>query len=226
MPDPQQTSLALEKQVNTLLSRIITIRSNPHYRMADVFYRKGLRFADSAENVARLDQFANTILRDYIVQVEDIDRPDIQLLAEISDRHARARSVKMPDADELVIHIRAGDVVELDWFLKKDYVAEIGGYLPHITSCSFVTCYSFQEFHEKGWWMFSYEKLQENMHRMKALFSRLLGRFPQLEFKIVSSENIDDDFCYMVGAKYFIPDEGGFSALVCDLHQCKKSGDA
>lgn len=215
--EPSKIGMDLEKQVSQLLSRIVILRSNPHYRMGDVIYRKGLRYEDSTAQVLRLDQFNGTILKDYIQQVENIDVPDLPLLVNIAQKRISSRNMPLPQDDELVIHVRAGDTVELEWYLKKDYQSEIEKHLPSIKSCAFVICYAFQEFHEKDWWMFSYDKLTENMVRVKALFLKLLKAYPDIEFKVVSNTNIDDDFCYMARSSYFVPDEGGFSALIWDI---------
>ncbi|HSQ19321.1 MAG TPA: hypothetical protein VLR92_03005, partial [Blastocatellia bacterium] len=111
--------------VKQLISKIVTLKSNPHYRMADVVYRKGLRCRDSTEAILALSEFQGTILKRYLLDNPDIESPNIPLLSNIVDRTVASRKFHLPQNEELVVHIRAGDVVEHDWFLKTNFAEQI-----------------------------------------------------------------------------------------------------
>jgi hypothetical protein len=61
----------LEAQVSALVSKIVILKSNPHYRMADVILRRGFRYHDSTSKVLALPEFNGSILKDYILQSDD-----------------------------------------------------------------------------------------------------------------------------------------------------------
>ena len=204
--------------VKQLISKIVTLKSNPHYRMADVVYRKGFRYRDSTQAILAASEFEGTILKRYLLDNPDIESPNIPLLSRIVGRTVASRKLHLPQHDELVVHIRAGDVVEHDWFLKTNFAEQIEKYST-ARICSIVICFAFQEFIEKGWWLFSNEKLQKNVAMLEALLVNLLSQFPEIRFDVVSHREIDADFIYMVMAPHFIRDQGGFSDLICDVRE-------
>jgi hypothetical protein len=59
-------ALTNRERAERLVSSIVTLRSNPHYRMADVIYQKGQRFDDSTNKVLTLPDFDGTILKAYL----------------------------------------------------------------------------------------------------------------------------------------------------------------
>jgi hypothetical protein len=209
-------------EVARLLSKIITLKSNPHYRMADVFFRKGCRYLDSTEKVLSLPEFDGTILKTYLQEVADVEKPDIDLLSHIFDRALRKDDPQLPEANELVIHIRAGDVTVQDSFLRKDFATEIRRH-HGIKRCSLVICFAFQEFIERGLFLFTEEKLEKNRETVSDFISSLLLDFCDIEFNVVSNKEIDRDFTYMVSAQYFVRDVGGFSDLICKLRDYRKN---
>ncbi|MFC1670637.1 hypothetical protein ACFL20_09600 [Spirochaetota bacterium] len=209
-----------------LLDKINTIQSNPHYRVADVFYSSGERWQDSANKVLRLPEFEDTILKKYLVANKGCREKNYDLLKDIIEQHAIAKSYLLPHKNELVLHVRAGDVVVHEWFLKKDYISLISIALdrnPNITTITIVTCFAYQAFPEKLRWMYSDEKDRLNRDMLGKLLSDIYDKFRRYELKIVSNENVDEDLCYMFHANYFIPDGGkgigwsGFSHLIEEL---------
>ena len=208
-------------KVEELMSQIVVLKSNPHYRIGDVYYRKGYRFVDSTEQVASLVEFKGTILRQYIEEVNDIEQPDLQLLSQIIDQAVVDYSYPLPQDDELVIHMRAGDVVEHPWFFKKDISRKIERFADTVNICTFVICFAFQEFQERGLWLFSGSKLAKNKEVTKKVLSEVVMKFPNLEFKVISNSNIDKDFVYMIHSPFFLRDMGGFSDLVCAVRNLR-----
>lgn len=207
-------------QAAQLVSKIVTLKSNPHYRMSDVVYSRPYRWQDSAEKVLALPEFEGTLLRQYL-EVNSVGAPpNLRLLRVLVEQAIATHGYKLPERDELVVHIRAGDVVEHDWFMQRNYAEEIGRY-GNVSRCSIVTCFAFQEFVERQWWMFSEEKLSKNIAKVTALFEDLLARYPSISFDVVSNRDIDQDFVYMVMAPHFIRDAGGFSELAENVRACR-----
>jgi glycosyltransferase involved in cell wall biosynthesis len=211
-----------KQRVDHLISKIITLESNPHYRMGDVIYRKGLKFRDSTEKVLSLPQFDGTILKNYILAAADIETPDIPLLSRLTEQAVVSRKFKLAREDELVVHIRAGDVVEFEWFLQGNLVEQIGKFA-NVFHCSLVICFSFGDFQEKGLWLFDAEKLQKNVSMITTLLEDLIRAYPQIHFDVVSNVDVDQDFVYMVNAPHFIRDRGGFSDLVCEVRAYREA---
>jgi hypothetical protein len=224
--DTHQAPAGAFDKADRLIAKVCLLRSNPHYRMSDVVYSKPYRYQDSAEKVLTLPEFEGSILKRYLLAVGGVDTvPNMAVLSELVDRVVAEKGYRLPEAGELVLHLRAGDVVQHDWFLSRDYAAEIerhGG----AKQCTIVTCFAFQEFVERQWWMFTEEKLAANVARMRTLFADLLTRFPHIEFDVFSNRDIDQDFVYMVNAPLFIPDGGGFSELAGNVRAYRQESAA
>ena len=118
-----------EKKIRGLFNKIETIKSNPDYRIADVIYKKGIRWNDSKKKIINEKKYFDTILYKYL-NTNKKDIVDLKLLKKIIIREGTIKDFQFPKKNELVVHIRAGDVVEFDWmFLSKDYLKEINNYL-------------------------------------------------------------------------------------------------
>lgn len=202
-----------------LIDEIAVLKSNPNYRMADVFYNTGLRHQDSADKVRNIEEYKGTILREYIEKNDGHTNQNLELLTGIVEKYISKRSSVKPRAREVAVHMRAGDVVEHRWFLENDYekhILESG-----CTNCAIVTAFAFQEFAEIDRWMFNEEKLEENKRRMSVLFEKLFNNLSHVNFRIVSNRIIDEDFAFMVAADSFVMDRGRFSKLVRDVRMQK-----
>lgn len=205
--------LDLDLRVSNMMSKIVTIKSNPHYRIHDVVFSVGDRYLDSGEKVLTLPEFEGTILRRYLVENGPPGSPpNLPLMSKLVDEAVVARGFS--PADELVVYIRAGDVVQHDWFLQTDFAGQLRRFR-NARRCSIVVCFAFQEFVERQRWLFSEEKLQKNIAMVSTLFAELLTEFPNIEFDVVSSAEIDRDFICLVTAPYFIPDYGGLQQFDC-----------
>ncbi|GEA11825.1 hypothetical protein [Alteromonas sp. KUL49] len=206
-----------------LVSKIKVLESNPHYRLADVFYVRGWRYSDSALHVLNDVEFSGSILRKYLESVTNYLNPNIEEMDNACREYLRKNHIVLPSSDEIVMHIRAGDVIDNDWFLTTPYCDEIRKYTG-ARKCTVVICFAFQEYKERGKWLFTNEKLEMNKTMVCDLLENLISRFPSLEFEVRSSITQDEDFLYMVHAEHFIRDKGGFSDLVQDLRAFRATG--
>ena len=193
-----------------------------HYRFGDVVLHKGHYWRESTEFVLAQDHLKGTILREYLERCPDRNltrvNPDrLRLLYSILQRKGYPR----PAPDELVIHLRAGDVVQSKGFLKKDYLQIIQQFVDahRIKRVTFCTAFHYGNNITQNKWLFTPEKHQLNLQKMTNLFTRVLSRFPQLQVDVKSSSDIDEDFVYMVAATHFVQDVGGFSQLIRELNE-------
>ena len=210
-------------RAQNLVDKIKVLESNPHYRIADVFYMRGWRYRDSAIQVCKEPAFSDSILRLYLDSSKNASAPCIVKMQAACSEFLSNNTVEVPQENEVVIHVRAGDVIDNSWFLKTPFIEELKNH-PDAQKCTIVTCFAFQEYKERNKWMYSDEKLAENRIQMRGLFIDMMEMFPSLEFDVRSSERQDLDLLYMVHADHFIRDKGGFSDLVCDLRQFKLTG--
>ena len=132
------------------------------------------------------------------------------IFSEIIKKKILEKEFLIPKDDELVIHLRTGDMVIYDSFLKKPYIELIQEYKNkfNINKVSFVTCIHY------GNNQVNNEKHKKNIEKLKELFLNVLEKFPFLNINVMSSKDIDRDFLYMCKAKHFIEDIGGFSKLI------------
>lgn len=176
-------------------------KSVPDYRLGDILLRRGYRWQDSMNKVLTEDKYKNTILYKHLFFGEPLSTI------------VQKSQYEKPDPDELVIHIRAGDVVVHDWFLKKDY----DNYITNYNKITFVVCYTYCEYTEKQWWLYTDEKQKKNEDLLYEKLFNIIKKFPTKKFKIVSNTDADKDFVYMSSSLHFIPDVGGFSEIIYNL---------
>jgi len=208
-----------------LINKLVVIKSNPYYRIGDIFYDiKGRHYKEKDTKVIlEKNEFNNTILKEYILKNKK--KRDYKLLLNIIDKKVKDSNYIIPNKNTLVIHLRAGDTVVFPrhWargFLKKDYEKIIKIYLkkyPNINKVVFVCCLQYGDYKERNRWMFNEEKNNLNKQKIKSLLKNLLISFPSLKFDIVSNNEIDKDIIYMVKSKYFIEDTGNISKLIKEL---------
>ncbi len=201
------------------MHNIKLIKVNSDYRLGDVIFKRGYRWRDSRKKIIEETIYCDTIGREYLLKKRA--EYDFGILKSVINSHIKERNYDIPSSSELVIHIRAGDVVEHSWFLKKNYIKLIDDILEQhpVKTISIVTCFVYCFFPERGLWQYSEEKHAENMEKMSALFDKLNQRYTELRLKVISNENIDKDLSYLYKAKHVILDEGGFSKLIIDLRR-------
>lgn len=199
---------------DVLMNKIKVLKTNEDYRYGDTIFHRGFIWERSIDNILLKDDYKNTILKTYFEIIKK-ERYNLEILNSI----IREQSSKfiIPDSDTLVIHVRAGDVCVHDWFMSKDYVAIIKSYIGSklkIRQVSFVIAFNYGNFTEKNLWVYDDEKQKRNILGFKKVLTQCIYMFPNMKFDVISNDNIDADFIYMIYAKYFVPDQGGFSYLI------------
>ena len=211
----------MEKKLNNLIHKIKLLNDNQHYRFGDVIYHKGDYWRESTSYILNNAIYDGSILKEYILKSPNNNMNDFNVnykqdIISIIDNY---KCDTLPDKNELVIHLRTGDVVNTPLFLKKQYYNIVKWYVINkkIKKCSFCTAFHYGNCIEKNKWIFNDDKHKKNIKMLKQLLYILLTNFKYITFDIKSSNNIDEDMCYMYKARYFEPDFGGFSKLIYQL---------
>ena len=213
---------------NGLIKKIILLKQNEHYRFGDIVFHNGWKpnynqWYISQKHILENIEFNNTILKEYIEKNNNNKHVPLHekiaiIFSEIIKKKILEKEFLIPKDDELVIHLRTGDMVIYDSFLKKPYIELIQEYKNkfNINKVSFVTCFHYgnNQVNNKIFFQFNNEKHKKNIEKLKELFLNVLEKFPFLNINVMSSKDIDRDFLYMCKAKHFIEDRGGISSLI------------
>lgn len=221
---------------NDLVNKIVlltepnSIDGKRHYRFNDVIYHKGYYWQESTKFILNQNYLQGTILRTYIECCSDknltqINTNNLQILCNIINNKITNGYSKLPAHDELVIHMRIGDVVDSAEFLQKDYIQIIHNYIVEyrIKKVTFCTAFHYGNNITQGLWIYTDEKHKTNINKLYKIFKKVLENFKDLHIDVKSSKNIDDDFIYMVMSNHFVRDIGGFSNLVNNLIAYKRN---
>ena len=141
------------------------------------------------------------------------------LFSEIIDKQIIEKNYSVPINNELVIHLRTGDVVVHSWYLNKPYIELIQEFVDkfNINKVTFVTSFFYANVTTKsGTKLFKYHENNHNKNitKLTNLFKNVIMKFPSLNIDVLSSEGVDTDFVYLCKANHLILDRGGFSELI------------
>ena len=217
-----------------LVDKVKTIKENSDYRIGDILYQRGPRprWKDSLEKVKKLKKYENTILQNYLIKNRS-NKLNYKLFLKCinSFNQNSTKRINKPKDNEIVMHLRLGDRVTHENFLKKDFISEIREKINKnnkIDKITIVTCYQYAPFpkdmlHLLGRDSFIYteEKQNKNKKALSDLIKEIEKNF-LIEVKIFSNKDIDMDLFYCVLAHHLIIDNGGFSSLIKDLNQMHK----
>jgi hypothetical protein len=224
----------IQTKPNDLINKIVllteynSIDNKRHYRFNDIINHSGHYWKESTQFILNQDHLKGSILRTYIECCPDnnlykINPDKFKLLYHIIENKIKNNHYVLPSSDELVIHMRTGDVVELDGYLKKDYINIIQKYIYryNIKKVTFCTAFHYGNNVTQGDWIYTDEKHNLNKIKLNEIFTKVLNYFKHLhlhlQIDVKSSSNIDEDFIYMVMSTYFVEDNGGFSNLIAKL---------
>ena len=217
-----------------LVDKVKTIKENSDYRIGDILYQRGPgpRWKDSLEKVKKLKKYENTILQNYLIKNRS-NKLNYKLFLKCinSFNQNSTKKINKPKDNEIVMHLRLGDRVTHENYLKKDFISEIREKINKnnkIDKITIVTCYQYAPFpknmlHLLGRDSFIYteEKQNKNKKALSDLIKEIEKNF-EIEVKIFSNKDIDMDLFYCVLAHHLIIDNGGFSSLIKDLNQMHK----
>lgn len=202
------------------LSGIRVLKENKTYRIADLILCKGVRWREDRQTILNNSKYSDSILFKYLSRKRYEN--DLDTLKDTIHEHIETYNVDQPRDDELVVHLRLGDV--MDDYDKRTYEKCVETYknlarkVPikklSVKRATLVTAMHFGANEKNGKYFFT-EKAQHRSYRIAELVaSQLVGR--SLDVKIFSHEDIDLDLCYMVGSRYFLKGQSKLSDLVVE----------
>lgn len=213
--------------IKSLISQVQILKENSDYRCADIVYHRGRRWKHSKNQILNNPKYQNTIFNNFLKNNNGNDK-NLKFLLKCIKEYCFSNNLPIPDDDELVIHLRMGDVVVHKWFLSKNYIDLIKKIKKNntINKITIVTSFAYQPWSEESIhlaknpkpWNYTDDKQEKNEKIFSKLLSNLLEQF-NLPITIYSNKNIDVDICYCVFSKHFIKDAGGFSDLMEKLNQ-------
>lgn len=182
------------------------LNDNSVYRLSDIF------FAANDIDVQPLmssDEYKDTILVEYINKKQKFR--DWQTLASICSDRIASGEYKQPSSDELVLHIRLGDIFisGKTWMIDEStkyfekLITNISKWTQKYPNQSRVTCVTAHHF---GHWchdMF----VQDALAQADNILTRIEDECNKINKPVSykSSSCFDHDFLYMVGADTYIP---------------------
>ena len=217
----------LDVIVRNSVNKIQILKYNSDYAIGDIIFKKGKRWKYRIQKVKNDIKYKNTILQEYL-NTNKKTTPNYFLLLKCIQNYNLKYDLPIPSKKEIVLHLRMGDAVMLDWYLNKNYIEQIKRIIKNnmIEKLTIVTCFSYgawskESLHLKQGapdWGFTDKKQQKN----ELLFSKLLTNILKeinIPISIYSNEDIDKDICYCVLAKFYIKDHGGFDDLTEKLNK-------
>ena len=191
---------------------VSVLEHNNVYRLSDIFHGWD-KEAALPEKIQEDCKFKNTIAYDYLTNKRN--EADLEVFKEVVKQHSKKYA--KPCKSELVIHLRLGDIgwseeVMIKYAKLKDHIKKHG-----IKTVSVVTALHFENINSPSTAQNKIESTEECISKRLELIEsllRLLKTF-QIDVKIISNSNIDEDFCYMVNSHFFMKSaRGRFSELV------------
>lgn len=197
-------------------SKLVILRNNSVYRFADVVRKTGLRWHHDRQKILHEHSFFGSILQEYLSNCSKCS-PNYSLLAKICTSKRKSAFLPTPLPHELVIHIRAGDIVERETFLQTPFLSLIKNMVmkyPKIDTVTIVSAMHFGNFAERNLFMYTEHKRRQNVAKMHEMFRMWTLQLPTLNFQLLSTESVDVSVVYIVHSPFIIFDRGGFSYVL------------
>lgn len=200
------------------MNSIKKLKNNKVYRVTDLFFRRGVRWEKDRNEILSNYIYRNTILFDYLKNMRFEE--DILTLKKVVEKHCN--KYESPPSDALVIHLRVGDVMNSKDFQKDNYKNALNLYknlnLEKVSSFKkavIVTAMHFGANDLNKKYYYSETAVDKSLEVIQVLQNRLQELGMTVNYK--SSENVDEDICYMVGSRYFVKSTSNLSNLVALL---------
>ncbi|NEQ49253.1 MAG: hypothetical protein F6K11_03845 [Leptolyngbya sp. SIO3F4] len=196
------------------MENIKILKANQVYRVSDLVFCKGIRWQQDRKTILSDPQYRETILYSYLTQKR------YEKDFKIFKRVVRAHQTKYakPSSNSLVIHLRLGDVMD-DMNGKSLYEKSREIYknlhligLPKVKHATIVTALHFGANSLNGKYFYSDIAKEKSFEILQLLSDKL--KIDGLDISYKSTENIDEDLCFMSGSTYFLKGLSGFSDLV------------
>ena len=194
------------------------LKTNQVYRVTDLIFRRGVRWEQDREAILSDPQYSDTILYAYLTQKKrENDLATFRkIVRQFQDRY------EQPSLSSLVVHLRLGDVMD-DWddnhpqkYLqtKKMFQDLILEDLPDIKNATIVTALHFGANPINNMYFYSDKAKQRSFDILNLVSDQLQKKGMKVSYK--SSEDIDEDLCYLAGSKYFLRSLSDFSRIAIE----------
>jgi hypothetical protein len=228
-------TLLIMNNKNNIIDQIKLLKSNQNYRFYDVLFRSGQIWEYSIKNILNDQIYKNTILYNYLINIKDnnlnvkipIDNNYIKIKINsiVDNIISQNKNIILPDKNELVIHIRLGDIIEIKNFIYKDYNKLIKYFIKkyNIKKVTICSAYHFGDNPINKTWQYNEKTMNKNKEYIKNVIDKIIKEYDFLGLNIYSNEDIDLDFIYMIKSYYLITSSGAFSSRLlklCNLN-CK-----
>lgn len=202
----------------------IGMHNRPVYRLGDMFmYSEIQRKFNLGGKYYHLKHFSDSVASEYMKKTTK--KADYDTLHKIIIQ--RSKNIEVPILNELVIHLRLGDVIDNSPYSVEELLQKQRAYITPY-SRSYVKPMSYYEdildkikdyniHHITLVGGVKNKKNDDYVSRIKEFFERNGYR---VELRISNNfewENADDDFLYMCNSKFFVPSGGNFSKIICEL---------
>lgn len=208
-------------------SEIKILKENKVYRIADLFFMDGNRWKLDRRTILQNNEHKNSILHDYMLNKKN--ELDYDTFKKVTLKHSEKYELK-PKEDDLVFHLRLGDVFDVngeskiynraDWsYLQyKVFFRKNRKLLETLSKVKVVTALHFGADELTGDFYYADHYYTESM-KFFDYFCRRLQDFG-CDIDVISNKNIDKDICYMMQAKHFVP---GLTKLSTLIAKCIKT---
>ena len=163
---------------------------HPKYRLGDAIMQ-----ANNASRHILHEKFRGTIGYEYVKKSKS--PRDVKRVNELVEKHIKLHNYKVPDDDEVVVHLRMGDAK----LIKGD--AEFARLVDLIEDAA-------RGFSDKITIVTAIHAVANPKKSDYQIVDRLCEK---MSVTIKSSANVDEDFCYLARAKKLIVTKGNFSNL-------------
>ena len=211
----KQNALSLFKQIKIL-------KANKHYRFTDLILCRGYRWAQDRKTIMEDDRFKGTILRKYLEGENNIllkNQPRLRELHEIISQHAYEKKYTRPGHNTLTIPLRLGDIADDEERFKRSiHLYQNLAQDIKLSKCRnpkqiyIVSALHYGANETSNKYFFSEESYEKNFQLFKIIYNQL----SKLEGKIVikSSEDIDNDICFISRSHYIYPSQSKMAELI------------
>lgn len=201
------------------VSKLIKVfKSNKHYRIGDIICKFGNRWAKDSRHIVRNPgKYKDSILYNYIKNPDKVwAKQKYKKLGHYIKNSKKNKNIQeLPNEQELVIHLRAGDVFDCRRRLQN-YCKQVSTIfksrsffkkckkinIDEVKKATIVTAFHFGANEQNGRFFYADHKYSRSMDAVMFLINQLERL--DLEWSIISNEDIDLDVLYMFNAQKFI----------------------
>ena len=209
-----------------LQQKVVITKSNPIYRISDIVLQKGPTWRDAAEKILEFPgKYKNTILYSYL-KLNSIDSSlDMQLLNSVINDHGRRYGYAVPRPEDLVLHLRLGDVMEpghpigperINSYLSKffcwlkDKISKgVNLGFDRLVVCTAINYGGFGG-------AYDYSQVSEIISRQLLGNALYEAQENGLSIDVKSSSNVDEDLFFMWSSSHLVPSNSEFSFLIAN----------